>query len=157
MKKVNGSNLKNETGVSLIEVLVALFVLAIGLLGVIALQAETVKLNQQSYGSTQAMFVANDAAERMRVNILPYVNGLNGREVANPVLANVMSGDSYALWQEQVATLVPGGVGRIEKVGGTGRDFKISVTYTYDVLENEKNSDAEANKKEFEYVLYTTL
>lgn len=59
---------KQEVGASLVEVMVALFVLAIGLLGVLAMQSRSMQFNQSAYTYTQAMFLANDIAERIRSN-----------------------------------------------------------------------------------------
>ena len=55
-------------GFSLIEVLVALFVLSIGLLGLAALQTTGLKFNHQSYERTQAVLQAYDIIDRMRAN-----------------------------------------------------------------------------------------
>lgn len=55
-------------GFTLIEVLVALFVLSIGLLGLAALQTIGLKFNQQSYGRTQTTLQAYDIIDRMRAN-----------------------------------------------------------------------------------------
>jgi len=55
-------------GFSLIEVLVALLVLSIGLLGLAALQTTGLKLNHQSYERTQAVLQAYDIIDRMRAN-----------------------------------------------------------------------------------------
>lgn len=55
-------------GFSLIEVLVALFVLAIGLLGLAALQTTGFKFGHQSYERTQAVLQAYDIIDRMRAN-----------------------------------------------------------------------------------------
>lgn len=55
-------------GFSLIEVLVALFVLAIGLLGLAALQTTGLKFGHQSYERTQAVLQAYDIIDRMRAN-----------------------------------------------------------------------------------------
>lgn len=55
-------------GFSLIEVLVALFVLAIGLLGLAALQTTGLKFSHQSYERTQATFQAYDIIDRIRAN-----------------------------------------------------------------------------------------
>ena len=55
-------------GFSLIEVLVALLVLAIGLLGLAALQTTGLKFNHQSYERTQAVLQAYDIIDRMRAN-----------------------------------------------------------------------------------------
>lgn len=55
-------------GFSLIEVLVALAVLSIGLLGLAALQTTGLKFNHQSYERTQAVLQAYDIIDRMRAN-----------------------------------------------------------------------------------------
>src|SRR3989344_4827314 len=55
-------------GFSLIEVLVALLVLAIGLLGLAALQTTGLKFSHQSYERTQATLQAYDIIDRMRAN-----------------------------------------------------------------------------------------
>lgn len=58
----------NFCGYSLVEVLVALLVLSIGLLGLAALQTTGMKFNHQSYARTQAAFQTYDIVDRMRVN-----------------------------------------------------------------------------------------
>jgi type IV pilus assembly protein PilV len=55
-------------GFTLIEVLVALFVLSIGMLGVAALQMTSLQVNTGSYLRTQATFLAYDIIDRMRAN-----------------------------------------------------------------------------------------
>jgi type IV pilus assembly protein PilV len=55
-------------GFSLIEVLVALFVLAIGLLGLAMLQTTGLRFNTNSYSRSQATYVAYDIVDRMRAN-----------------------------------------------------------------------------------------
>lgn len=58
-----------EKGFSLIEVLVALLVLSIGLLGLAALQTTSLKYNTDSYTRTQATLLAYDIMDRMRSNL----------------------------------------------------------------------------------------
>lgn len=55
-------------GFSLIEVLVALAVLSIGLLGLAALQTTGLKFNHQSYERTQAVLQSYDIIDRIRAN-----------------------------------------------------------------------------------------
>jgi type IV pilus assembly protein PilV len=57
-----------ENGYSLIEVLVALFVLAVGLLGLAALQTTSFKFNSDSYARTQATLIAYEIIDRIRAN-----------------------------------------------------------------------------------------
>ncbi len=56
-------------GFTLIEVLVAMFVLALGLLGLAGLQAHALKNNQSAYHRSQATQLAYDIADRMRANL----------------------------------------------------------------------------------------
>lgn len=67
----------NGQGFSLIEVLVALLVLSIGLLGLAALQTTGLKLNHQSYERTQAVLQAYDIIDRMRANRTSANAGIN--------------------------------------------------------------------------------
>ena len=57
-----------QQGTTLIEVLVALLVLAIGLLGAAALQLNALKYTDSSRLSSQASFVAYDMMDRIRAN-----------------------------------------------------------------------------------------
>lgn len=57
-----------QAGFSLLEVLVALVVLSIGLLGVAALQTYSVKYNHQSYQRTQSVILSDAIVDRMRAN-----------------------------------------------------------------------------------------
>ena len=59
---------RRQRGFSLIEVMVALFVLSIGLLGLAGLQTLGLKFNVQSYQRTQATLNAYDIMDRIRAN-----------------------------------------------------------------------------------------
>lgn len=59
---------KSSRGFSLIEVLIALLVLSIGLLGLAALQTTSLQFNTGSLLRTQATFLAYDILDRMRAN-----------------------------------------------------------------------------------------
>ena len=60
--------MSDQKGVGLIEILVALLVLAIGVLGFIALQYRAVEATSEAINRVQAMNVARDMAERIRAN-----------------------------------------------------------------------------------------
>jgi type IV pilus assembly protein PilV len=57
-----------SAGFSMLEMLIALLVLSIGLLGVATLQIRGQQFNQVGYLRTQATFLAYDIMDRMRVN-----------------------------------------------------------------------------------------
>jgi type IV pilus assembly protein PilV len=57
-----------QSGFALLEVVIAMFVLAIGILGAGALQTVGMQTTQGAYYRSQAMFIAADAVNRMRAN-----------------------------------------------------------------------------------------
>ena len=61
-------SLGHQRGMGMIEILVALLILAIGILGFIALQYRALEASAESTSRVQAITLARDLAERMRVN-----------------------------------------------------------------------------------------
>lgn len=59
---------KNHQGVGMIEVLVALLLLAIGVLGYVALQVRAVDASSEALNRSQAMLILRSLAENIRVN-----------------------------------------------------------------------------------------
>lgn len=59
---------KSQQGITLLESLVALMVLSIGLLGTAHLMATGIKQSNSSFHRTQATYIAENIAERMRAN-----------------------------------------------------------------------------------------
>lgn len=57
-----------QRGVSLIEVMVAIFIMAVGLLGAAAMQLNALKYTDSSRYRTQATFIAYDMLDRIRAN-----------------------------------------------------------------------------------------
>ncbi len=130
-----------QRGASLIEVMVALFVLAIGLLGMLALQTKSMQFNQSAYSYSQAVFLANDLAERIRTNAgeaAAYLLAENATpaEVSchSPDIscsaAQLVSHDVYA-WKQNVETLLPMGSGSVENVAMGSRNF-MRITVAFD-------------------------
>lgn len=58
----------HQQGVSLIESMVALLVISIGLLGLAALQINSLRQNTSAYHQSQAVIIANNMADRVRAN-----------------------------------------------------------------------------------------
>lgn len=64
----HGGLAEKETGFTLIEILVSLIVLAVGFLGMAALQSSSMQGTASTYFRTQADMLANDMSERIRAN-----------------------------------------------------------------------------------------
>lgn len=60
--------IRQQQGFNLIEILVALVVLTLGLLGIAGLQLSSIRNTQSSYSRSIAIAAANDLAERMYAN-----------------------------------------------------------------------------------------
>jgi type IV pilus assembly protein PilV len=58
-----------QRGMSLVEVLVALVIISVGLLGIASLQLTTLQNNHNSLLHTQASALADDILDRMRANM----------------------------------------------------------------------------------------
>lgn len=88
---------RSYSGVSLVEVLVALVVLSVGMLGIAALYVESLRSGRSALTRSQAVVLAADMADRIR--------------------ANPLGGASYAKTEDATGTISsdcsPGGAGCI--------------------------------------------
>ena len=104
---------RRDGGFSLVEVLVALLVLAIGLLGLAALQAQGMRFNHDAYVRTQATNLAYDIVDRMRVNntnLAAYTAADSG-DACDPLVAGATM--DLNCWYRGLAASIPGGSGLI--------------------------------------------
>ena len=60
-----------QTGVSLIEVLISVFVLAFGILGIAAMQAGALRNNQGAFEQSAAVFLTHSILDAMRASMQP--------------------------------------------------------------------------------------
>lgn len=65
---------KNQMGVGMVEVLVALLVLAIGVLGYVALQLRAIDASAEALSKSQAMLIMRGLAENIRANPAAFSN-----------------------------------------------------------------------------------
>ncbi|NOZ37985.1 MAG: type IV pilus modification protein PilV [Gammaproteobacteria bacterium] len=76
------SHIDNKTthkmiqGMTLVEVMIALVILSVGLLGLAGLQIHGLRGSSNSNSRVQAVFIASDMAERMRANSLEFNTNL---------------------------------------------------------------------------------
>lgn len=67
-KLISHQQSAHQAGFSLLEVLVTVFVLSIGLLGIAGMQATSLKLSHESHLRSQASLLTADIGDRMRSN-----------------------------------------------------------------------------------------
>lgn len=92
---------RNMRGVSLIEVLVSVVIVAIGLLGIAAMQSMALRGGQSSLESSQAMMQTQSILESMRANranVAAYVTGGKLCDPDEADAANALAEDDLANW-----------------------------------------------------------
>lgn len=136
------SSRPGNNGFSLVEVLVALLVISIGMLGLAALYVETLRLNRTAIFRTQAVTLASDMAERIRANAggtAGYAgagadSGCNeGAAAAVECTPDQMAAQDLFDWQQSAQTLLPGGTAVIAvavAAGGAPNVYTLTVTWT---------------------------
>lgn len=67
-RSINSRRLQLQAGVSLLEVLIAVLVLSVGLLGVAGLQTANIRNTQSAHQRTVAVLLATSMGERIRAN-----------------------------------------------------------------------------------------
>lgn len=105
-------------GFTLLEVLVAIVVLSIGLLGLAGLMASSLKNSHSAYQRTQATWLAYDALDRMRANRqVALAGGYNLALGAAPGGSGLAATD-LGEWDAALANTLPAGDGSIAVAAG---------------------------------------
>lgn len=141
--------MNKNSGFTLIEVLIATLVLAVGLLGLAGLQAASIKNNLSAYNRSQATQLAYDMADRMRSNKNGSINPATGNVITTstyltvaPTAAAVqtscatvtgctvaqMAQNDLFQWNAALTGTLPSGTGTITVVAAT-RVFTITVNW----------------------------
>ncbi|MBI3900122.1 MAG: type IV pilus modification protein PilV [Gammaproteobacteria bacterium] len=155
MNQTTQQNEKRHQGYSLLEILVALLVLSIGLLGLAALQTMGLKFNQQSYQRTQAAVLAYDIIDRIRANSLgktagyynnvaanamPSVSGGQCVSTASLCAPNQLADYDVASWKNNITALLVSGTGAVNISGA-----RSVVTIKWRENEEDMQLDVEAD------------
>lgn len=133
--------MRQSAGFTLLEVMIALVIFSIGLLGLAGLQAGGLRSNYTAELRTIAMIQAQDMAERILANpqgvdanaydnLAAAIPGQVDCVNANCGPINMANFDHYE-WNTANDNLLPAGVGRVQG-GGAGTAFTITVMWDED-------------------------
>lgn len=133
---------KKQTGMTLLEVLIALLVISVGLLGMAGLQLTGMKMTNDAYFRSQATWLAYDMFDRMRANLNQASNTNNYKifySDSAPSATNCastactpaqMATYDLAAWKNALAAKLPAGNGEISYANtGTGRTYVIAIQW----------------------------
>lgn len=108
---------RREGGFSLIEVLIAVLILAIGLLGLAGLQTFSLQSNMNAYQRSQATTLAYEIIDAMRTNRAVALTGGYDMGLGEiPAGASIADQDRIA-WRQRVTALLPAGDTSIQTQG----------------------------------------
>lgn len=159
-----------QNGFSLLEVLIALVVFSIGLLGLAGLQIQGLKYNHEAYLRSQATLLAYDMLDRMRSNARGSSTLADYKVLATPVTtvpsANcaVVNCDSDQIaefdiyeWKQAIANTLTKGTGQIEVLPGTPEIYTITIEYALEGKDKDKLSPTGATQDNARFVLSSAL
>jgi len=120
MQLINKEIQGKASGFTLIEVLITIIVLAIGLLGMAALQSTGLKNNNSAYMRSQATVLAYDMADRMRANskgtyaavAVPSAAIANCKTTVGCTVNDMAKNDIYE-WDQLMQSILPSSSGVI--------------------------------------------
>jgi type IV pilus assembly protein PilV len=129
MRVPSTASRKSAPGFTLVEVLVALVVLSIGLLGIASLQLSSLRWNHGASKRSQATLLAYDILDRMRANPIA---ARNGEYSTGGTPAAVATADLTQWASNIAATLGAGATGAVDPpvASGTTATFKITISWT---------------------------
>ncbi|GAC1620856.1 MAG: hypothetical protein NVS9B10_03030 [Nevskia sp.] len=136
---------RSQAGVTLIEVLVAVVVLSVGVLGLAGLQVFGLQQGQAGYERSQATLLAYEIADRMRAERLQAAAGAFALSAgasgltapAKDCTASVCGAAELAAWDlydwdRRVRSLLPGGRARIACIDSCGLGRRQTITVFWD-------------------------
>ena len=140
---------QHQRGTTLIEVLVAILVTAIGVMGAAAAQLNAVKFNQTAKFRSTAVFLANDIADRLRANRTAALNG--DYDIAMD--DDAPSGTSIDVvdlseWLGELALRMPSGDGEVTR---DDRRFTITIQWDESRLSDTREAGS-GNLQSFQFI-----
>jgi len=108
--------MRRQRGFTMIEVLIAMLILAIGLLGIAGVQTLSLRMNNNANTRSEVSFYASTIVEQMRADVKGVKAGYYDNVTAsNCNCSGAPTGTQTAIksWLQQVSDNIPGGQGKV--------------------------------------------
>lgn len=154
---------RRSIGATLIEMVVSLFVMGVGMMGVLGMQSQAMRTNHQAYTYSQAVFLAQDMLERIRANqgsAAQYSVHFDetikaakncGVPNANCSAAQMRDWD-IANWRAAIAKRLPAGKGQISYDGN-----ELHILLEFDLAKTARQRPTANNAERQRYQLHAGL
>lgn len=129
--------MRKQQGLTMIEVLIAMVILAIGLLGMASMQVMSLQDTGNSSYRSIGIYLANDMADRIRANSVAMTannyNTISGASLTSSCLTasgcstTAMANHDKQEWLNNLSQSLPGGLGTISRSGDI---FTVTVSWT---------------------------
>lgn len=107
-----------QRGVGMIEVLIAIVVVALGVLAVARLQTNMVRFNQSALLRSQASLLVYDLTDRMRADLQGAIDGLYNRDFTDALPGTgTLQAAEVTEWLTRVVERLPNGEGAVATNG----------------------------------------
>lgn len=129
-----------QSGVGLIEVMIAVLVLSIGFLGVAALQTRSLSMNNSSMARSMASMYSYSILDAMRADLVNAQSGsYNGTVTASacPTTTGTLANAQLTQWCQQLGTSLGASASTTGTITCTGSQGLCTVTVTYDDSKSE--------------------
>ena len=123
-----------QGGVGMIEVLVAIVLVALGVLAISRMQTNVVRANHSALLRSQASLLVYDLVDRMRVDRENAIAGVYNRAYTDSApTAGTLAGDELGEWLTRVGEQLPAGQGQVTQNGD-----RITVAVRWDDTRGEE-------------------
>jgi type IV pilus assembly protein PilV len=109
----NGARLKDQSGTSMVEVLTALVVVALGVLGVAKLQLAGIASHQNALLRVHATSLNNDLLDRFRADRAAVLSG----DYDTGVGSDGLTQEQWDTWLRQVRAVLPQATAELNRTG----------------------------------------
>lgn len=144
-KKLN-KNIQYSCGATLLEMMISLFVMGVGMLGILGLQSQAMRFNHQAYSYSQAVFLAQDILESMRGNSdvaatyqIPMGNDVGNSKSCEGINVNCSAQEmrdwDIQRWRNDIKQRLPGGQSSIEVNGDS-----YTINIEFNIIETDEEN-----------------
>ncbi|MGD8483349.1 MAG: type IV pilus modification protein PilV [Thioalkalispiraceae bacterium] len=139
MNRYTFQHVKKQAGFSLLEVMVALVIFSIGLIGLAGLQSASLGFNHSAYLRSQAIFLAYEVLDQIRANPEASANyggvTFSSAGVNNDCLGTTncssteMAQNDVYWWKQSLEEILPNGKGSVTSNGASPPVYTVVIQW----------------------------